>query len=334
MVEITPLYISHMNSQEVTYEFSNGLKKNTREAKTVGGAVEAFAFSQDGGIPSKGIPEGESTGMLEVPAGKKIFDLRTAAGASSYAPGTLVEDLHLLDAPLGLTLNYWAPAAPSPASAGGGRYFYGDGGSFENIPLINYLQRGVEKIILFCNPKMPLQPASSYNPFTDPLLESSLTDYIPAYFGVYTIDESGKQNKTTDYTQNQVFASQDFAPMLAEMQKQQASGNGVVVTKDLVTVENAWWGIRAGQHVQLTICYLGRAFNWEAQLSQEMREQLVPPGEDALDPSKTVRKGNYKSFPHYETTGGNVAFDKANVLADLASWTVFQNADTFRKILS
>jgi hypothetical protein len=87
--------------------------------------------------------------------------------------------------------------------------------------------------------------------------------------------------------------------------------------------------------VQVTFVCLGRALQWESELSEEMTALLVPADPAAAaDPSQTVDSGSFKHFPHYQTAGASINHERANALAALTGWTVKRNADLFRDILS
>lgn len=112
-------------------------------------------------------------------------------------------------------------------------------------------------------------------------------------------------------------------------------GKGIIVSANLTTVKNDWWGIPAGIQTEVTFVYLSRCFEWESRLSEEMKELLVPRKEsDAADPAETIGHGDFKDFPHYATAGANINYEKANALASLTGWTVKQNSDIFRRIFS
>ena len=49
-----------------------------------------------------------------------------------------------------------------------------------------------------------------------------------------------------DYSENQVFPTEDFVPLATALQDAQASGRGAVVRMSHVTVENLVWGVPAG----------------------------------------------------------------------------------------
>ena len=107
-------------------------------------------------------------------------------------------------------------------------------------------------------------------------------------------------------------------------------GNGIIATFSLSTVANDWWGIKAGQQVEVTFVYLGRIYSWEKQLSQEMKDLVVPKDNSTGD----IKDGPFRHFPHYATTGGLLNFEKSNLLADFTGWTILHNEEMFRKILS
>lgn len=82
-------------------------------------------------------------------------------------------------------------AQPPQASAPS---YFSDGGSFENIPLINFLQRRVKNIVLFDSSSVPLQPSDKWDPRTEPytadkVTQTSLALYPPAL--ICTLIDSG-----------------------------------------------------------------------------------------------------------------------------------------------
>lgn len=327
LLEMTPLYIGQMKNIEVQYKYNLGIK----HTKTVGGLVESFGFARNGTNPSFGLSAKHSTAVLTVPEPKVPFNLEYAAAASSYAPGSLVESLRpptLYDQ--GLHIDYWSPADARPSVED---TLFADGGSYENIPLISFLQRRVEKIVLFFVSSTPLKPANQYNSATDVYTGDQLTDCLTAFFGVLPSDQANWEDRSYEYEKDQVFATSDYAMVVNALQQKQAEGKGMFATFNLTTVENAWWGIPAGLKVQVTFSYLGRLSAWESKLSSDMYNLLVPK-DNADDLSVDIQSGPYAKFPHYATLGGDINYGKANVLADLTGWSVVENADLFRSILS
>ena len=78
-----------------------------------------------------------------------------------------------------------------------------------------------------------------------------------------------------NYSNNQVFHEHDYAVVINALQDAQAQGSGAVATTALRTVENAFWGIPAGFNVTVMWIYLGRAFQWEAQIPPELKELQI-----------------------------------------------------------
>jgi len=329
MIEITPLYVGQMKTQDVEYKYS---PLNIVHKKRVGGAVETFAYARVGSGPTVGLSSTQSSGTLKVPEPTTILDLQFAAGASGYAPGALVESLtpEELASALGMPFDYWSPADKVPQTTS---TLFADGGSYENIPLISFLQRKVPKIILFMVSSTPLMPVEKYNPYTDTFDGTQLTDTVTCFFGVLAKDTPNWQNRSYEYEKDQVFATSDYPIVVSALQAAQAKGEGIIATFNLTTIENTWWGIPAGETYEITISYLGRLQAWEAKLSSDMKDLLVPK-ENASDMSVDVDSGAFRSFPHYATSGGGINTERANALADLTGWSILNNADTFRKILS
>jgi len=186
---------------------------------------------------------------------------------------------------------------------------------------------------LFLNGNVPLQPPSKWNPYTDAPLDEQVSNSLSSLFGVYENLTATWQLRSFDLSRNQMWSADDWAPVASELQEAQAQGNGIIVTKSLTTIENAWWGIPAGITSEITFVYLGRLSKWESQLSAEMKEMLVP-AEDADDLSVDIDEGPFKGFPHYLTAGGITNYERANALADLTGWTILQNSALFKSIFA
>ena len=350
MLEMTPLYVgmfmfyckcnffSHkiillsgqMRSLRVGYKYH---KSPFTHYKTVGGAVESFAFGLKGSSPLRGLSEDIIEADLKIPVPEKFLDLQYVGTASGYAEGAFFESLHPynLSSGLGLHFDYWSPVNRHPQSLD---TLMCDGGSYENIMLPSMLQRRVKKIILFFNSVTPLQPASDWNVAVDPPLKNQIDDGLSSLFGVLPEDYVKWEERSFDFSKDQFFDKNQWIPFVTDMQAAQQAGNGIIVTRNLTTVRNDWWGIPAGVTSEVTFVYLGRLKSWEAQLSEEMKGLLVPSGEDALDLSKTIDSGSFRHFPHYPTSGGLLNAEQANVLADLTAWTILQNRELFQTILS
>lgn len=80
-----------------------------------------------------------------------------------------------------MQFDYWSPSDLIPS---GIETYFGDGGSYENIPLISFLQRRVEKIVLFFNSETTLQPADKWDVASNLTYDGQVTDCLSAFFGV------------------------------------------------------------------------------------------------------------------------------------------------------
>ena len=94
---------------------------------------------------------------------------------------------------------------------------------------------------------------------------------------------------------------------------------------------NAWWGIEGGWELSVCWVYNDRVPAWEAGLPDEVRRMLPGAGET---PDASLAR-----FPHYRTIGENAGAltrltpTQANLLAELAGWSVLESSDMLRAVL-
>mmetsp|Transcript_14616 Transcript_14616/g.49504 ORF Transcript_14616/g.49504 Transcript_14616/m.49504 type:complete len:565 (+) Transcript_14616:92-1786(+) len=325
LVEMTPYAVGMWASNDVEYTSESAGASTTH----VGGFVEPFAA---GGStpPASGLASGEADGLVDVPVPEVPLSVGLTAGASSFFIGAFVEDFpEPASDDLGMHETLWSPDLAAPVAED---MLWSDGGCLANLNILSFMQRGVEEILAFADFGTPLQPTGSWDPYTDDFTGSEMDASIPGFFGVIPTNRSIISQGSFDLTQNQVFPTEEFAPLVRRMQDAQAAGRGIVVRSELETVANDWWGIAAGQRVNVTWVYLSRDFGWEAQLSSEMYD-LVVPADGADDPSVTVQGGPFHGFPHYLTSAAHMSVERANILADLCGWVVQQNIDLFRQAM-
>jgi hypothetical protein len=87
--------------------------------------------------------------------------------------------------------------------------------------------------------------------------------------------------------------------------------------------------------VQVTFVYLSRLFEWENQLPADMVELFVPADpQEAADPSITIKSGPFLQFPNYPTISSGENYERGNALANMAGWTIRNNAELFKSIFS
>eukprot|EP00286_Rhodomonas_abbreviata_P019853 CAMPEP_0181311752 /NCGR_PEP_ID=MMETSP1101-20121128/13316_1 /TAXON_ID=46948 /ORGANISM="Rhodomonas abbreviata, Strain Caron Lab Isolate" /LENGTH=576 /DNA_ID=CAMNT_0023418527 /DNA_START=26 /DNA_END=1756 /DNA_ORIENTATION=- len=331
--EITPLYVGSMKNLEVDFQYHSD--HGRVHTKSIGGVMEPFAFARaGGGAPTFGLGEKRSSGLLGVPAPGTFLDLQFAAGSVSYAPGALFESIRIpaLAEDLSMQFDYFSPAVALPQSEA---MMFTDGGCYENIPLISFIQRRVPKIVLFFMSAVPLLPADQWDVTTEPYSEDKISNDLSSFFGVVDNSIARWENRSYDIGKNQVFATEDYAVVVQGLQAAQQEGSGIIATFNLTTVENLWWGVPAGLAFEITFSYLGRLSTWESLLTPEMHGLAVPNDpQTASDLSQDVQHGPFKNFPHYATKGGGINAEQANLLADLSGWSVLQHEELFRRVLS
>jgi len=342
MIELTPLYVGNAYSMDVDYQDGNKLVHTEHihkpETLTIGGYVETFGFGRSGdakgSAPLVGLKDDETAGTLRVPAPVKPLDIQYAASASGYAPAAFFESSHVpgIAETFGLHFSYWSPServAPKASDM-----LYTDGGCLSDVMLMSFLQRRVSNIVLFLNKHTPMLPASDWNVDVDEPSGDQIDDGFQAYFGIVPPAPNKIVERSFQIEKNQVFATEDFYPVVHAMQAAQAEGRGVVHSVNLTTVENAWWGIPAGFTAEITFVYLSRLSTWEAELSEEMQSMVVPDKGDPADMSNTISHGVFKGYPHYFTAGGLQTHQQTNLLADMSGWVIQQNKELFKRILS
>jgi hypothetical protein len=303
----------------------------------VGGAVEPFAYSRHGHAPANGLATGQLSDILSVPSSEAAFsdtlDPAHMAGASGFAIGAFMDTLPLgIPANTSLHMNYWSPADAAPMERD---TLFADGGCYENLLVTSMLQRRVEKMVLFFNVHQPLQPAANWDVVNDPPSKTQIARDLAAFFGVFPEDYVEWEVRGFDLSFNQVWGQENWVPLVTALQAAQAKGTGVVVTMPLTTIQNDRWGIPAGIETEVTFVYLSRLFEWEKQLPSDMHDYFVPTDPAAAaDASQTVADGPFKTFPNYPTICAGESAERANALADMAGWTVRENAALFKSIFT
>jgi hypothetical protein len=331
LLEFTPLAIGVALSSVVQYSADPDSDEDPIFA-VVGGFVEPFSFGGDPS-PTVGLSQSQSTGQLSVPAFSPVADLALASGSSSWAAGAAVgaSDVPLTRSWSG-TVDYWAPSASDP-SANYAEYVISDGAGVSNTNLISLLQRGVKKIIAFVSTSSPLMNSTHWDPATAPLSKENIDFTASAWFGQIPYDLGTIDLTSYDLNNSQVFGSEQWLPFATGLQDAQAVGNGNVLSMQHTTVKNEKYGIEAGMEVTVVWFYLGRCLQWESQLSDEMRN-LVVPEEDPENQASLRRLGPFTKFPHYTTAVASLSNEEANLLADLTGWTLYKHEALLRDVFA
>lgn len=328
LVEWTPLSAGVAYSNEVVFRDLN----NTKSISTiVGGLIEPFAFNSLTS-PTIGLPAGQPNGTLTIPGPTTTTqcDWALGSGTSSWAVGCAVSAsvVPAIQLTVG-TVNYWAPSESIPKVS---KYTVGDGAGVSNTNLISLIQRGVKTIIAFVSTSTPLQNSTNWNPVTDTLTQDVIDFTVPAWFGYYPSDLSEVNDVSYDLKNSHIFDSSEWIPMVTSLQNAQAIGKGNIISMVHTTINNDKYGIIAGQKIKVVWIYLGRALQWEAKLNDEMKN-LVVPKDDPYNQANTIDSGPFRHFPHYPTAIASETAQKANLLADLVGWTIYQNQDIIRDAL-
>jgi hypothetical protein len=340
LLEVTPLYIGvPKTTVGQTYKpLYPWAKDKGPNNLTIGGLIEPFAFGGQSAGASSRLTPGAVDGLVNLSRLASVpFSLANATFASSWAPGETLSLAPLIDAVTSLKLDYFSPA--QGVSGAAEAYLFADGGDYENVGIIGMLQRQVREIIVFMNSHQPLHGKATWEPISSPPDSSQINDDFPYFFGVHvnpaTAAEKIEQEYSFDYTANQVFRSEDFAPVAVALQEAQASGRIPITRRELVTVDNEHWGIKSGFACNLTVVFLGRAGKWEEELPAELRVLVRPEkdGQPVADYGREIGTGPFAHWPNYETTAGTYPASKANLLADFAGWGVLSEEAIFREAL-
>jgi hypothetical protein len=178
--------------------------------------------------------------------------------------------------------------------------------------------RGVKKVILFVNTDSPM--SLTYTPSTSGATSADLDPNLPVLFGVPVT--SGGNPAAAD---NQVFNSSDFVTLVQQLQAQKSNGDPMIVQMTHEVLANSSWGVNAGS-VEILWVYLDQVTSWETQITDTWTQQQLQAG----------TSGAFPNFPNYKTVDEDglgsittLTAPQVNLLADLTSWVVLQNAQMF-----
>ncbi len=316
----TPLYVGSAKYLEIDDE--NVISGDKVNFGAGGGFIESFAFG------SKDPQKDSDPDSLQVSLTDKRFEIVEATGTSSAAYGSTVGSFMLSGLP-GYLLDkipfsklipeasYW----PYPGFKEIGKpqkYRFTDGGNLENLGFITLLQRKVERIVVFINTSTALALGCTFSPEEPPTSEEVSSDFYPLFGFTW-----GNQ------IHNQVFSKEDFNPVYQALAKAKEAGETVMTRSSLTTVANDWWGIPAGQKVEVLWVYNEQVSKWEDQLSDDLKEEIAK-----------GKKGMFPYFPHYDlmfengvTHGISLTKEQVNLLYQLSAWNIYSNEVVFNDFL-
>jgi hypothetical protein len=267
---------------------------------------------------------------------KAVPDVKYFTSMSSWFPALFMTHLPVVNKALDFQMihSYLSPLTPPEAGVKPAPFLMCDGGCLDNLMLIPMVQRRVDKVVVLVNTITPLLRRKFWKLKKDSEeidYNNCLKWYGPAIatdlsscFGVRPDDELG-----VDYSRNHVFQNQDFPPLVDRLHAAQQSGNGIIATIQVTTIDNIHWGITAGFVMELTVVYLGKVKEWVRRLPPNF------PFEDTMNP-KIDPSYVYPnlSFPSFSTRFASMNYQQANALSNLTGWTILRNRVHFERVLS
>lgn len=260
----------------------------------------------------------------------------TLTDATATSGASFARQLAPIDPDFAPQMTYW-PVRPDTDLVSA-VYDFGDGGNLENYGLIALLLRGVERIVVFVNTSVSLDTRKSFDA-DHPPRPSEVDDVLPPLFGVPLRHWFGKENP---YPKNQVFAAEEFGPVVSALQAAKRSGRGAVARTKLLTVENEWWGLPRGREVDILWFYLDRVPAWEARLPKTPNRQTGRTMEEDIQLGHRRfpwPSGPVAGFPNYKSIGQNpgklleLSNQQVNMLTELTDWWVGEHGEQLDDLL-
>ena len=297
--EYTPLYVGSPQRRV--------LRDAQAGARTVGGTfVEPLGFGC--AAPRTAV---DADGRVAVPPLPRPFTLADMIGASS-AFNSSDRDVRAYPHTL-----YWTLVAADGDPRGVNDLFT-DGGDVDTLALLGMLRRRIPALVVFINSVWPL--ALDHDPRHWPD-GGQIDPAVAPLFG----------QPSPRWPHNRVFPRSAYRDVVSAWQAAKRAGRPLVATTRLRVEANAWWGIEGGWELSVCWVYNDRVPAWEAGLPDEVRRVLPGAGET---PDAALAR-----FPHYRTIGENAGAltrltpPQANLLAELAGWSVLESSDMLRAVL-
>lgn len=223
---------------------------------------------------------------------------------------------------------YW-----SPINVTGGETVdpssFADGGSLDNTGVASALAYSdITNLIVFVNSVTPIKQVT-INTEQGAIQVIQVDEMIPPLFGYQpfngvsdyqTYDQPLYISSSAAFANNQVFPSEQFALLLQGLWAASGSGNyqtSPIFEQSFTTIPNPWFGV-AGRAVNVLWVYLENTVSWSSELSSavlKIESDLV----------SLLKFPHYDTFAHTELTPTEIS-----LLANLAAWTVMNNAAAFQ----
>ena len=218
---------------------------------------------------------------------------------------------------------YWSPAH-STANETVNPSFFDDGGSLDNTGVASALSYSdIKNVIAFVDSETPMIKDSNSVIVVDQMIPP-LFGYQPydATRGYVPFTQPLVKPENGSYANNQVFPSDQFQILLNGLWAASGSGsylNSPIFQQSMTTQSNSWFGVAGNTNVTVLWVYLENTLSWSKQLQSD-----VSSIESALV--------SQKNFPHYSTMDTELTPTEIQLLANLAAWTVINNAATFQSL--
>jgi hypothetical protein len=218
---------------------------------------------------------------------------------------------------------YWSPV-DSTGNEPVNPSFFADGGSLDNTGVASVLAYSdIENVIAFINSETALTQDSNSVIVVDQMIPP-LFGYQPYHEtkGYVLYSQPLVKPENANFANNQIFASDQFENLLAGLWAASGKGtylNSPIFKQPLTTLAKSWFGVAGNTKVTVLWVYLENTVSWSNELSTEVSQiesELV-----------TTMK-----FPHYSTVDTQLNPNEIQLLANLAAWTVINNAATFQSM--
>jgi hypothetical protein len=325
--EATPLYVGTMMNYNNKYRVLGGVEVR------YGGVIEPYAFAVRGGkAPLTGLADGEKTGKLEVPVPSAGLDLVNVTSTSSLFPNGLFEADYVLNVLFDKAYDYWSPTLENPTVTS---ITFSDGAYSQNVPLIPFIQREVEKIVIviMAGSKFDFASIQAANWCETKSIPRDCMEWsLAAFFGIYVVGA----DQHTDLNLLHVFETEEFRDLIDGLHAADLLGKGVFYRKKFTTIENQEFGIKAGKKVDVTFYYNSLCHVWKDKLPADVVANVidVPPATASCGFTSKFQPAEYENFPFYYATDFSFSRGESNLFANMTGWAVKQHEVLLRDIFS
>ncbi|MCL1045426.1 patatin-like phospholipase family protein [Shewanella electrodiphila] len=252
---------------------------------------------------------------------ERAFSLADIIASTGAAPQEITSNIGL--GALGFPeFNHIPISIPKGQNQVAEEYPHSDGGHLENLGIMPLLARKVSKIIVFINTK------KAFVPDIDSPLNSSLNKSLKALFlPINNLFGLSKFKTNIVFKNGQKELLKIIKQFTEEVEKESSSGefiakNTLVAKSNLVTKSNNFYGIEAGQHVEVTWVYNCRSKAWEDSLGDRELAEVISKKKKLFGTQKGL-----EDFPHYgtffENLKGIIVLTplQTNLLTNLSYWS-------------